>query len=278
MDYLSKFKKGNLIIAPGIYDPLSAIIAEKVGFDFLYLSGASISYSYLGMPDLSFTSLAVVDSTLRRITDRVNTPVICDADTGYGNEPNVEYTVKTLERSGAAAIQLEDQKSPKRCGHLSGKEVLPAEEMVMKIKAALNVRKNCLIIARTDSLTINGIDDAIDRANLYLETGADIAFVEAPQSAGDLARIGSEVHGLKMANMVEGGKTPIQSKSTLESMGFDLAIYPGSAIRTVSMSLERLYGEIRATGTTKNYMDHMLTFDQLQDLLKIDDITHKLSL
>jgi 2-methylisocitrate lyase-like PEP mutase family enzyme len=275
MDYLSRFSKGRILIAPGIYDPLSAIIADKMGFDFLYLSGASISYSYLGLPDMSFTGLSEVESAIRRISYRVQTPIICDADNGYGNEINVEHTVRLLERSGATAIQIEDQKTPKRCGHLNGKEVLPEQEMVFKIKAALEARKSALIIARTDALSVNGLNDAIQRGNLYAESGADIVFIEAPSSKQDLIDIGKKVKGLKMVNMVEGGKTPLFDSEELQKMGFNLVIYPGAAIRTISHSLEILYKEIKEKGTTKNFLGNMLNFSQLQSLLDINKITGK---
>ncbi len=272
MGYIDLFNKNEITVAPGIYDPLSALIAEKAGFKFLYLSGASISYSYLGLPDMSFTSLTDVESVLRRITNRINTPIICDADTGYGNETNVEYTVKLLERAGAAAIQIEDQKSPKRCGHLSGKEVLPYDEMIIKIKTAVKTRKEALIIARTDSLSINGIDDAIKRANLYLEAGADIAFVEAPKNYNDLKKIGKSINGYKMANMVEGGKTPLIPVTELKELGFNLVIYPGAAIRAISRTLENLYNTIKDNGTTENFLDSMIKFDDLQQLLDINKL------
>lgn len=271
MSYIDLFNKNEIIVAPGIYDPLSALIAEKTGFKFLYLSGASISYSYIGLPDMSFTSLTDVESVLRRITNRINTPIICDADTGYGNERNVEYTVKLLERAGAAAIQIEDQKSPKRCGHLAGKEVLPCDEMIIKIKTAVNTRKKSLIIARTDSLSINGIDDAIERANLYLEAGADIAFVEAPRNYDDLKKIGKSINGYKMANMVEGGKTPLIPAKELKELGFNLVIYPGAAIRAITRTLENLYYTIKKNGTTENFLDSMIKFDELQQLLGINN-------
>jgi 2-methylisocitrate lyase-like PEP mutase family enzyme len=275
MNYLDKFSKGHILVAPGIYDPLSAIIADKIGFDFLYLSGASISYSYLGLPDMSFTGLSEVESTIRRISYRVQTPIICDADNGYGNEINVEHTVRLLERSGAAAIQIEDQKTPKRCGHLNGKEVLPEKEMVLKIKAALETRKSALIIARTDALSVDGLDEAIRRGNLYVESGADVIFIEAPSSKQDLVEIGKKVKGLKMVNMVEGGKTPLLESKELQNMGFSLVIYPGAAIRTVSHSLRILYKEIKDKGTTKNLLENMLNFTELQNLLDIDKITGK---
>jgi len=257
------------IIAPGIYDPLSALIAKRAGFKALYLSGASISYTYLGMQDLSFTNLTDVENALRRITNRVDIPIICDADTGYGNEDNVAHTVRVLERAGAAAVQIEDQDLPKRCGHLSGKEIIPAEEMVLKIKSAISARRDAAIIARTDAITISGVDEAISRANTYREAGADIVFVESPGNKEEIRRIAREVKGLKLINMVEGGKTPIMDFSELERMGFNIIIYPGSAVRAVASALENLYRTLNITGSTIAIRDRMLDFSQLQDLLKM---------
>lgn len=261
--------KKETVLVPGVYDPLSALIAQRAGFKALYLSGASISYTYLGMQDLSFTNLTDVENALRRITDRVDIPIICDADTGYGNEDNVAHTVKVLERSGAAAVQLEDQDSPKRCGHLSGKEIIPAQEMVLKIKAALAARRNAAIIARTDAIAVSGIKDAIFRANMYIDAGADIAFVESPRNKEEVNRISKEVRGLKLINMVEGGKTPIMDFNDLRTIGFNVVIYPGSAVRTVTYALENLYRTLYDTGSTNAYRDRMLDFDQLQGLLRM---------
>ncbi len=262
--------KNETIIAPGVYDPLSALIAQKVGFKAIYLSGASISYTYLGMQDLSFTNLTDVENALRRITTRVDTPTICDADTGYGSEDNVARTVRMLERSGAAAVQIEDQDSPKRCGHLSGKEVVPVEEMVLKIKSAISARRDAAIIARTDAITVSGMDEAIYRANRYLETGADIVFVESPRNKEEVRRIARDVHGLKLINMVEGGNTPIMDFNELKSMGFSIVIYPGSAVRVVTFALDNLYRALSATGSTLIIRDKMLDFSHLQDLLKVE--------
>jgi 2-methylisocitrate lyase-like PEP mutase family enzyme len=261
--------KNETILAPGVYDPLSALIAQKAGFKALYLSGASISYTYLGMQDLSFTNLTDVESALRRIKNRVDVPIICDADTGYGNEDNVAYTVRVLERSGASAIQLEDQNSPKRCGHLAGKEIIPAQEMVLKIKTAVAARRDAAIIARTDAITVSGIEEAIFRANMYMDAGADIAFVESPRNKEEVNRIAREVQGLKLINMVEGGKTPIMDFKDLRSIGFNIVIFPGSAVRTVTYAMENLFRTLYDTGSTTAYRDRMLDFNQLQDILRL---------
>lgn len=261
--------RNETIIAPGVYDPLSALVSQKAGFKALYLSGASISYTYLGMQDLSFTNLTDVENALRRITNRVDLPIICDADTGYGNEDNVAHTVRVLERSGAAAVQIEDQESPKRCGHLAGKEIIPAQEMILKIKTAISTRRDAAIIARTDALTVSGVDEAISRANMYIDAGADIVFVESPRNKDEVNRIGREVRGMKLINMVEGGKTPIMDFNDLRRMGFNIVIYPGSAVRAVTYALGNLYRTLNVTGSTTAYMDRMLDFNELQHLLRM---------
>ena len=265
------------IIAPGVLDPLSALIASRAGFEALYLSGASISYSYLGLPDLSFTNLSDVESALRRIRARVDLPIICDADTGYGNEINVFHTVKILERSGASAIQIEDQDIPKRCGHLSGKSVIPSEEMILKIRSALQSRREAAIIARTDSASIYGIEDAIDRANLYHEEGADIIFVESPRTVDEIEAIARNVKGPKLINMVEGGKTPIIGHDRLRELGFNIIIYPGSAARTIAYALTRMYSALKNEGTTLGLKDIMVDFNGLQEILGTDEITGRFS-
>ncbi|MEL9914533.1 MAG: oxaloacetate decarboxylase [Thermoplasmatales archaeon] len=260
--------KNKTVLVPGVFDPLSALMAYRAGFNVLYLSGASISYTYLGLPDLSFTNLSDVENVLRRIKARVDAYVICDADNGYGNEDNVAHTIKVLEKSGASAIQLEDQDSPKKCGHLPGKKVIPREEMILKLRAALKARDKALIIARTDSLTVNGIDDAIQRANSYIEEGADIAFVESPRTKEEIERISKEVHGPKLINMVEGGITPIIELKDLIRMKFNIVIYPGSAVRAISFALMQLYSTMMKDGTTKAFSDRMFTFSELQSILR----------
>ncbi|MCL4335776.1 MAG: isocitrate lyase/phosphoenolpyruvate mutase family protein [Candidatus Thermoplasmatota archaeon] len=260
--------KKPILIAPGVFDALTALLAERAGFEALYLSGASISYSSLGLPDRAYTGLENVVHALGKIRQRTSLPIICDADNGYGNEENVNFTVRILEQNGAAAIQLEDQVSPKRCGHLSGKEVVEPNEMVLKIKAAISARKNALIIARTDALAIEGVDSAIERAMLYTDAGADMIFIESPRNIEEVKRIGSEIKTLKMLNIVEGGKTPLISAAKAEGMGYNLVIYPGSAIRIISKSVYEVFAELKSQGTTEGLLDRMFNFNELQKILE----------
>src|SRR6187549_19999 len=219
-----------ILVAPGVYDALTAHLAERAGFTALYVSGAGIAYTRLGRPDIGLVAMTEVTDTLALIRDRVGSHLIVDADTGYGNALNVVRTVREFERAGANAIQLEDQDFPKRCGHLDGKALIPADEMCGKIRAAVDTRRSreTLIVARTDAVAVEGFDRAIERAVMYREAGADMLFVEAPRSSNDLARIntvlGSSVP--LMANMVEGGKTPTLPAAELEAIGFALVIFP----------------------------------------------------
>jgi 2-methylisocitrate lyase-like PEP mutase family enzyme len=259
------------VLAPGIYDAFSALIAEQAGFDALYLSGASIAYTRLGRSDVGLTTFTEVADTLSRITERVALPVIVDGDTGFGNALNVKRTVRGFERAGAAMIQLEDQTFPKRCGHLDGKSVVPVAEMCGKLRAALDAResRDTLILARTDSLAVEGLDAALERAERYLETGVDALFVEALRSAEQMdaacARFASRVPLL--ANMVEGGKTPVQSASVLAERGFRIVIFPGGAARAVAHSLQGYYGSLREHGTTAPWKDNMVNFEQINEII-----------
>jgi 2-methylisocitrate lyase-like PEP mutase family enzyme len=222
-----------ILIAPGVYDPLTSLIAEQAGFEALYVSGAAIAYTRLGRPDIGLVSMSEVVETVALIRDRVRAHLIVDADTGYGNALNVERTVRLLERAGANAIQIEDQDFPKRCGHLDDKALIPASEMVGKIKAATDIRQSpeTLIIARTDAVAVEGFDRAIERALLYRDAGADLLFIEAPKAREELEKITGRAGGTVplMANMVEGGKTPMLSASELETLGFSLVIFPGES-------------------------------------------------
>ncbi|WP_427184455.1 isocitrate lyase/PEP mutase family protein [Bordetella bronchialis] len=266
-----KLADGHAILAPGIYDALSALIAEQAGFDALYLSGASIAYTRLGRSDVGLTTYTEVEQTLARITERVACPVIVDGDTGFGNALNVQRTVRGFERAGAAMIQLEDQGFPKRCGHLNGKSVVPAAEMRGKLRAALDARHSdrTLILARTDALAIEGLEAALDRAEQYLECGVDAIFVEAlrtdEQMDAACRRFARRIPLL--ANMVEGGMTPVKSAAELAAKGFSIVIFPGGTARAVSHMLQRYYGSLREHGTTAPWRDAMLDFDQLNALI-----------
>src|SRR5438552_8546606 len=220
----SRLAQKPIVVAPGIYDPFTALVATQAGFATLYLSGAAIAYTRLGRPDIGLVSMTEVAATLALIRDRVEAHLIVDADTGYGNALNVIRTVREFERAGANAIQLEDQDFPKRCGHLDGKTLIPADEMCGKLRAALDARysRETLIIERTDAVAVEGFERAIERAARYREAGADVLFVEAPKARDDLTRIVSTLGARLplMANMVEGGKTPPLPAAELEMIGF----------------------------------------------------------
>lgn len=267
----ARFGQPQIVLAPGVYDALTASLAADAGFEALYVSGASIAYTRLGRPDIGLVSMAEVAETITMIRDRVATPLIVDADTGYGNPLNMQRTMRLFERAGANALQIEDQTFPKRCGHLADKSVIPTGEMVGKIKAATDARASTetLVIARTDAIAVEGFDRAMERAHAYAEAGADMLFVEAPGSAEELSRV---VAGLKgtlplMANMVEGGRTPIKSTAALEELGFSLVIFPGGIVRALARAAQDFYASLKAHGTTDPFRDRMFDFDQLNAVI-----------
>ena len=268
-----------LLLAPGIYDALSALIAERAGFEALYLSGASIAYTRLGRSDVGLTTFSEVEDTLARITDRVAAPVIVDADTGFGNAVNVQRTVRGFERAGAAMIQLEDQTFPKRCGHLSGKTVVPRAEMCGKLRAALDARRSdtTLIMARTDALALEGLDAALERAEAYLACGVDALFVEALRSSAEIDAACRRFAGRTalLANMVEGGQTPLQSAAELEARGFRIAIFPGGTVRAVAHALGSYYASLHEHGSTAPWRDRMLDFDGLNAVLGTPELLER---
>jgi len=270
---------GGAVLAPGVYDALSAVIAEQAGFGALYLSGASIAYTRLGRSDIGLTTYSEVEDTLARITERVATPVIVDADTGFGNALNTQRTVRGLERAGAAMIQLEDQTFPKRCGHLDGKTVIPAAEMRGKLRAAVDARTDAstLILARTDALAVEGLEAALDRAESYLEAGADALFVEALRTPEQMQAACSRfAHRVPLlANMVEGGKTPVQSADVLTALGFRIVIFPGGTARAVAHTLQGYYASLHAHGTTAPWREGMLDFDGLNAVIGTPELLER---
>lgn len=259
------------VLAPGIYDALTALVAEQAGFEALYLSGASIAYTRLGRSDIGLTTATEVADTLARITERVSVPVIVDADTGFGNALNTQRTVRAFERAGAAMIQLEDQTFPKRCGHLDGKGVVPVGEMCGKLKAALDARVSAhtLVLARTDALAVEGFEAAMDRAEAYLACGVDALFIEALRTPEQMTQACARfAHRIPLlANMVEGGKTPVQSASVLGELGFRIVIFPGGTARAVALTLQRYYASLSQHQSTAPYKEQMLDFDQLNALI-----------
>lgn len=271
MNLRARLQRGDILTAPGVYDAFSALMVERAGFEAAYLSGASVAYTRLGRPDIGLVTFTETLSTISAISERVNIPVIVDADTGFGNALNTMRTVRELERAGAAALQLEDQTFPKRCGHLDGKSVVPCGEMVGKLKAALDARRdtNTLIVARTDAAATEGVEAALERAERYLEVGADVLFIEAlpnqEQMRAATARFASRVPML--ANMVEGGKTPLHGVHELEAMGYALAIFPGGTVRAVAHALQAYFTTLRTEGGNAGNKQRMLDFQQLNDLI-----------
>ena len=266
-----RLRHDKVLLAPGIYDALTALVAQQSGFEALYLSGASIAYTRLGRSDIGLTTFTEVQDTLARITERVDTPVIVDADTGFGNALNVQRTVRGFERAGAAMIQLEDQDFPKRCGHLDGKAVISTAEMCGKLRAALDARHDTgtLILARTDAVAVEGLEAALERAERYLLCGVDALFIEAlrtpEQTTIACQQFASRVPLL--ANMVEGGKTPVQDADELGRRGFKIVIFPGGTARAVAHTLQAYYASLKAHQTTLPMRDAMLDFDQLNTLI-----------
>lgn len=274
-----RLAEARVLLAPGVYDALSALIAEQSGFEVLYLSGASIAYTRLGRSDVGLTTFSEVEDVLARITERVRLPLIVDADTGFGNALNVQRTVRGFERAGAAMVQLEDQGFPKRCGHLDGKTLVPVAEMQGKLRAALDARRHggTLILARTDAIAVEGLDAAFDRAEAYLECGVDALFIEALRTPGQMdaacRRFAQRVPLL--ANMVEGGKTPVQGADELGARGFRIVIFPGGTARAVAHTLAGYYASLRRHGSTAPWQAQMLDFDGLNAVIGTDELLQR---
>jgi 2-methylisocitrate lyase-like PEP mutase family enzyme len=267
----SRLVRKPIVVAPGVYDPFTALMAQQAGFAALYVSGAAIAYTRLGRPDIGLVTMTEVTETLSLIRDRVDAHLIADADTGYGNALNVVRTIREFERAGANAIQLEDQDFPKRCGHLDGKALISAQEMCGKLRAAVDTRHSpqTLIVARTDAVAVEGFDRAIERVALYREAGADVLFVEAPRTRDDLARVASTLGGKLplLANMVEGGKTPTLPAVELEAMGFSIVIFPGAIVRALGFMASEFYGSLASHGSNEPYRNRMLDFAGINALV-----------
>lgn len=247
------FAARRFIVAPGVFDMISAKIADGMGFDCLYGTGFGTVASHLGVADAGIATYTDMVARMGQMARGVRTPMIADADTGYGGLLNVRHTVQGYEAAGLSGIQLEDQEMPKKCGHTPGRRVIPAEEMVLKIRVAAEARRSrdFLIVARTDARTQHGLAEAIRRARLYAEAGADILFVESPESEAEMAEIGRALKGVPLlANMVEGGRTPILPEARLKELGYAIAIWPAAGFLAAAAALERAYGELKATGST----------------------------
>ncbi|MEH7483879.1 oxaloacetate decarboxylase [Neobacillus drentensis] len=262
-------------ILPGAYDAMSARLIEEIGFQAIYATGAGISNAQLGWADVGLTSLKEVVDIVARMTDVTTIPIVVDADTGFGNAINVIRTVREFERAGVAAIQMEDQVSPKKCGHFNGKDVISKDEMVGKIKAAVDTRsdENLAIIARTDALAVNGMEDALDRANAYAEAGADIIFVEAPTTLEQLMQITSSLKGIpQVINLVEGGKTPLITLKEAEDIGFKIMLCANTVLRSAIKGITESLRILKAEGSHENVHELICTWEERQLLFKLSQI------
>jgi 2,3-dimethylmalate lyase len=267
-------KRDEFVVAPGVFEMLSARIADRMGFHALYMTGYGISASYLGLPDAGIATYTDMVSRARTIAEGIVTPLIADADTGFGGLINVRHTVRGYEAAGVQAIQIEDQEMPKKCGHTPGRRVVPMDDMLRKIEVALDARtrQDTLIIARTDARSGLGLDEAIRRGKAYAKAGADIIFVEAPESEEEFQRVGGEIDAWLLANMVPTGKSPEISVERLRTMGFSLAIYPTVGMTAACSALKVAYDHIRAHGTTQGAAISSITMNELHDLVGFPEI------
>jgi len=265
----TRLAERNGMLVPGAANALAARVIEDAGFEAVYLSGAGVTNMQMGLPDLAFVGIAELVEQTAFVREAVRLPIIVDADTGFGNALNVRQTVRRLARAGADAIQLEDQVTPKRCGHFSGKEVVPAAEMMGKIKAAADARPSddLLIIARTDARAVEGFDAAIERAGRYIEAGADVTFVEAPESLDELRRIPALLAAPQLVNMVVGGRTPIVDRADLAAMGFSLVLYANAALQGALLGMQRALGALQAQGRLDEAPDLVASFAERQRLV-----------
>ena len=260
------------IVTPGVYDALSALAAERAGILAAVMGGYGVSASRLARPDVGLLTMTEMAQQLKMVCDAVNIPIIADGDTGYGNEINVERTVREFEHAGAAAILLEDQEFPKRCGHMAGKTVIPAEQHALKLKAALTAREDpdFVVIARCDARGPLGLDEAVRRGRLYLEAGVDMLFIEAPQTMDELERVANEFRGAKLvANMIEGGRTPEVDAKVLGQLGFKVVFWPCTAPYVTLKNLIDVFGALRKDGTTSSVRDRMFSFTEFNDLVNL---------
>lgn len=274
MSLRTRLTAPDILMAPGVYDGLTAALAAEAGFEALYLSGAAVAYTRLGRPDIGLTSVTEMADTMGLIRDRIDLPVIIDADTGFGNALNAQRTMRLYERAGASALQVEDQTFPKRCGHLQDKSLIPAGEMAGKIAAMADARTSneTLIIARTDAIAVEGFNAAIDRAEAYVAAGADVLFIEAPRSGDELRTVAEHFKGRipLLANMVEGGATPIRGADDLQALGYSIVIFPGGIVRALAKTAEAYYTSLRANGSNTPFADQMHDFNGLNAKIGTD--------
>jgi 2-methylisocitrate lyase-like PEP mutase family enzyme len=268
-----RFRKNELIVAPGIYEMLSAKIADRMGFDCLYMTGYGVVASYLGLPDAGIATYSDMVNRVQQFGLVTDTPFIADGDTGYGGLLNVQHAVRGYEAAGACGIQLEDQEFPKKCGHMLGRRVIPIEDAAAKIRVAAESRndRNFLIIARTDARTSNGLDDALRRAEAFLRAGADVLFVESPETVEEMYTIGRTFKGVPLlANMVEGGRTPVLDAAQLQEIGYRIAIFPAIGFLSAAAALERAYTDLRNTGSSTKLSVPVYDFKKMSALMGFD--------
>lgn len=268
-----QLNSGDIVLAPGIYDMISALMADRMGFPALYVTGYGTVASHLGLPDAGIATYSDMVSRIATMAKMTNTPIIADADTGYGGLLNVHHTVRGYEEAGVSAVQLEDQEFPKKCGHTPGRRVIPIEDMVQKIKVACDARRSddLLIIARTDSRTTFGLDEALDRAQAYSDAGADIIFVESPESEQEMETIGKNINKPLVANMVPGGRTPILSAEKLQSLGFSLVIHPAAGFLATAAALEKSYKDLKENGDVTD-SSLLYSFSEFNNLIGFPDV------
>ena len=260
----------DILLMPGSFNALSAILIEKAGFKAIYISGAGLASNFVGYPDIGLTTMSDVLENARNIVNVTNIPVICDADTGFGNAINIIRTVREFESAGVAGIQIEDQVMPKKCGHTEGKLLITKDEMVQKVKAAVDTRRDgdFVFVVRTDAIAVNGLEDALDRALAYQEAGADVIFVEAPRTVEEMQKVCKVIKAPHLANMVEGGgKTPILPLSKLKEIGYKIVIYPASAWMASIKAMQEVLSVLKEDGSTSRYASHMVSFQEMFEVV-----------
>jgi methylisocitrate lyase len=269
----ARLAEARIMVVPGASDALTARLIEQAGFEAVYATGAGFANAALAVPDLGLPTMTEVAQHAQHLADAVTIPLIVDADTGYGNALNVMRTVRELERAGAAAIQIEDQVNPKRCGHFEGKEVVSVDEMRSRIRAAVAARRDpdLVLIARTDARAVESLDSAISRSRAYVDAGADVIFVEAPRSIDELRTLPAAVPAPLLANMVEGGLTPLLSATELQELGYRLVIFANTTLRVATKAVQEALAELRTTGTTRGLLERMIGWEERQRLVGLAD-------
>jgi 2,3-dimethylmalate lyase len=270
-----RLKENRLLVAPGVFDMISLRIADRMGFEALYMTGYGTVASHLGLPDAGIASYTDMVDRVTAMARMAKTPLIADADTGYGGLLNVRHTVRGYETAGAAAVQIEDQEFPKKCGHTPGRRVIPMADMVKKIRVAVEARasREFLVVARTDARTAHGLDEALRRGEAYAKAGADVLFIESPESVEEMERICRAFAGVPLlANMVEKGRTPLVAPEELQRLGYRIAIYPGTGFLAAGAALDRAYRTLRETGSSRSIAESLYDFNEFNKLMGFEDV------